>query len=408
MAFPRLYLVLRAISQCMQRNKTIVVLVNLKYIPKQMKLLQNILVPVDFNPSSIHAFHYAASISEVFNSHLILLHVLPGEKLNSRTEEMLRETVREKYEALRDEAGPAISGRMELVIQRGVVFEQIIRASIQRDVNVIIAGTGEHPEGRLSTMVEKLMRKNQVPLWLVKNEDKLPVEKILCPVDFSDASMRAMNNAILLAVKLKAILVVMHVYTKFDIQSPRLRVDNEEENRRLRESKEKEMAAFLDGFDLSAVRKEVLLLEGQPEQKILETIRSQKADLLIMGTTGRSGLSRILMGSVTEKVTREVPCSFITTKSMDIAKTWFESNLGEIETYLHQARQYRAAGETEKAIDCYASGLKQFPDNIPMLQGLIELHSESGNDGRAAFFRDYAREVVVRLWGPAYLDKFGL
>lgn len=373
-----------------------------------MKLLQNILVPVDFNPSSIRAFHYAASISEVFNSHLILVHVISGDGLSSQAEEMLEETIREKYEALRREAGPSVSGRMELVIQRGVVFEQIIRASIKRDVNVIIAGTGEHPEGRLSTMVEKLMRKNQVPLWLVKNDDTFPVEKILCPVDFSDASVRALNNALLLADKLNAVLVVMHVYTEIYVQSPRLRVDNEEENRRLLESKEKELSAFMEGFDFSTVRKEVLLVEGQPEQKILDTIRSQKTDLLVMGTTGRSGLSRILMGSVTEKVTREVPCSFITTKSIDIAKTWFESNLGEIETYLQQARHYRESGDTGKAIDCYIAGLKQFPDNIPMLQGIIALYSESGNDARAAFFKDYAREVVMRLWGREYLKKFGL
>jgi nucleotide-binding universal stress UspA family protein len=373
-----------------------------------MKLLQNILVPVDFNPSSIHAIKYAASISGTFNSHLILLHVISAEKLSSQSEVMLKETVREKYDALRSEVGPDIAERMELVIERGVVFEQIIRTSIKRDVNVIIAGTGDHPEGRLSTMVEKLMRKNQVPLWLVKNHDMPPVKKILCPVDFSDASVRAMNNAILLATKLDAVLTVMHVYTEIDIQSPRLRVDNEEENRRLLENKKTEMAAFIKRFELSAVRHDILLEKGQPDVKILDTLRTQNTDLLIMGTTGKSSLSRILMGSVTEKVTREATCSFITTKSQDIAKNWFESNLGEMETYLQQARQYREVGDTDKAIDCYTSGLKQFPDNIPMLQGLIELHSETGNTARAAFFREYAREVVLRLWGRDYLEKFGL
>lgn len=363
---------------------------------------------MDFNASSVNAFRYAAHVSEVFNSHLILLHVITGEKLSSKTEKMLSGLVQEKYEALQKEIGPAIADRMELVIQQGVIFEQIVRISIKRDVNVIIAGAGKQEGNRLSTKIEKLMRKSQVPVWLVRNDDKPPVEKILCPVDFSDASVRAMNNAILLASRLNAGLLVMHVYTKIDIQSPRLKVDNEEENRRLLNGKKRELAAFMEKFDLSAVRHEAYLEEGHPEAAIIETIERQETDLLIMGTTGRTGLSRILMGSITEKVTREVPCSFITTKSQDIARTWFESNLGEMETYLQQARQYRSEGNTEKAIACYTAGLKQFPDNIPMLQGLIAVHKESGNEARAAFFRDYAMEVVQRLWGSEYVEKFGL
>ncbi|MDF1573295.1 MAG: universal stress protein [Bacteroidales bacterium] len=46
----------------------------------------------------------------------------------------------------------------------------------------------------------------------------------------------------------------------------------------------------------------------------------------------------ILLHVITEKVTRGVPYSFIATKSQDIAKSWFESNLGEVETYLKKAR----------------------------------------------------------------------
>jgi len=373
-----------------------------------MKLLQNILVPMDFNASSINALHYAANISEAFNSHLILLHVFTAEKLSSKTEEMLKGLVLEKYETLQKEVGPAVAERMELVIQQGVIFEQIVRISIQRDVNVVIAGAGKQLGARLSTKIEKIMRKSQIPLWLVRNGDKPPVNKVLCPVDFSDASVRAMNNAIMLASKLNAGLLVMHVYAKIDIQSPRLQVNNEEENRILLQEKKKELAAFMQKFDLSAIRHEILLEEGHPDKGILEVIRRQEVDLLVMGTTGRTGLSRILMGSITEKVTREVPCSFITTKSQDIAKSWFESNLGEIETYLQKAREYHAGGDTELAIGCYTAGLKQFPDNIPMLQGLIALYEETGNDARAAFFREYAREVVKRIWGQEYIEKFGL
>lgn len=80
-----------------------------------MKLLHNILVPVDINPSFTHAIKYAASISETFNLHLILLHIISAETLSLQSEVMLKETVREKYDALRSEIGPAVAERMELV-----------------------------------------------------------------------------------------------------------------------------------------------------------------------------------------------------------------------------------------------------------------------------------------------------
>lgn len=53
-------------------------------------------------------------------------------------------------------------------------------------------------------------------------------------------------------------------------------------------------------------------------------------------------------------------------------------------------------------------GLKQFPDNIPMITGLMGAYSDNGNDAKAAFFSDYARDVVSRAWGEEYIEKLGL
>ncbi len=376
-----------------------------------MKLLKNILVPVDFRASSINAFHYAAEVAKVFDSNLIVLHVIHEAALSGETEQLLLETVRAKFDALKEEVEPSVGSRIEFVVEKGVIFEQIVQSAIKRDINVIIAGSGSEVKEEtypLSTIIEKLMRKNQVPLWVVKRSDRMPVKKILCPVDFSDASERALNNAITLASRLNAELSVLHVFSPLMVHSPRLKVDHDRENAILRKRQQKEFDDFLSEFSSLKVPFKVLFRDGVPETTIHETIEKGKFDLLVMGTTGRTGLSRILMGSVTEKVTREVPCSFITTKSMDISRTYFESNLGEIETYLQKAGQYRKQGEYEKAIEFYSAGLKQFPDNIPMITGLMGTYSDSGNDAKAAFFRDYARDVVTRAWGEEYIEKLGL
>jgi nucleotide-binding universal stress UspA family protein len=59
-----------------------------------------------------------------------------------------------------------------------------------------------------------------------------------------------------------------------------------------------------------------LLREGDPAQEILHTAEETKADLIVMGTHGRTGLRRLLMGSVAEVVLRKAPCPVLTVKSL--------------------------------------------------------------------------------------------
>lgn len=376
-----------------------------------MKLLQNILVPVDFRESSLNAFRYAVEVAALFNSKVIVLKVIQEKNLSSKTEALLRDSLEKRFDELVSPMNPSVRERITFQIEMGVIFEQIVKTAINEDINVIIAGAGSNADNepyKLSTIMEKLMRKNQVPLWIVRNNDQMPVRKILCPVDFSDASERALNNAITLASKLNAELSVLNVLTPINIQSPRMQVDNAEENARLEKRQTEEFEEFLGRFDLKKLPVQLLFEQGDPHHLIHSTIDKGGYDLLIMGTTGRTGLSRILMGSVTEKVTRELPCSFITTKSKDITRTYYESNLGEIETYLHKARYYHDAGEIEKSIEFYSAGLKQFPDNVPMLIGLMKAYRSIGNEEKADFIRDYAKDVVTRVWGVEYIDIFGL
>jgi nucleotide-binding universal stress UspA family protein len=57
-----------------------------------------------------------------------------------------------------------------------------------------------------------------------------------------------------------------------------------------------------------------VLLEGEPATEIVHYARDAGIDLIVMGTHGRTGLDRLLMGSVAEKVMREAPCSVLVVK----------------------------------------------------------------------------------------------
>jgi nucleotide-binding universal stress UspA family protein len=66
---------------------------------------------------------------------------------------------------------------------------------------------------------------------------------------------------------------------------------------------------------LTGLPVEYRLLEGDPARTILETARETGCDLIVMGTHGRSGLGRFLMGSVAERVLRKAPCPVLTLKA---------------------------------------------------------------------------------------------
>jgi tetratricopeptide (TPR) repeat protein len=187
----------------------------------------------------------------------------------------------------------------------------------------------------------------------------------------------------------------------------RFEVDNEKENKTLKRKQEKEFNSFLKQFQLDGIKHNIEVRNGEPYLEILKYIKSNNIDLLLMGTTGKTGLSRLLMGSVTEKVTRELPCSFITTKSKDITDSYFESNLKSIESILNSARSSFKEKQYENALEKYTIALKQYPDSIPIILGLIEVNKALGNDGQVSHYQEYAQEVVKRVWGNEFLEKLG-
>lgn len=138
-------------------------------------------------------------------------------------------------------------------------------------------------------------------------------KEIICPVDFSDASIRAFAHAAALVRWYGAHLTVLHVVPPFDlarmpgdvgdpvqIVTPALRDGVLDEMRR--------------SFDLGAVLPQVSLVAdlGDPRAAIVDQAVSKGADLIVMGTHGRRGVRRLLLGSVTETVLREAPCPVLT------------------------------------------------------------------------------------------------
>jgi len=135
------------------------------------------------------------------------------------------------------------------------------------------------------------------------------LQRILCPIDFDEHSDRALTWAQDLARRHGAELRLLHVSPSRleSILMPRAGVAAQVD--RAGVAHLEEMAAMIRE---RGVRCEVAILHGDPAFQILQAARDGAADLIVMATHGRKGVSRVVLGSVTEAVLHATPCPLLT------------------------------------------------------------------------------------------------
>jgi universal stress protein A len=142
--------------------------------------------------------------------------------------------------------------------------------------------------------------------------------KILYATDYSRASARALDEAVRLARQNDAELLVVHVIepvtpyvTGEDFGSAELYMKLEETTKK---EAEFSMNKLLDKLQKSKVKAKGLLLKGTPHDQIVNTAKRRSADLIVIGTHGRTGLSKLFMGSVAGKVVSTATCPVLTVR----------------------------------------------------------------------------------------------
>lgn len=132
----------------------------------------------------------------------------------------------------------------------------------------------------------------------------MTIHRILCPVDFSEQSLAALRQALAIARWHEADVSVLHV------EDPLLRTARGDARFRSRVGAppDEELRAFARSAGAPLRPVDVRLAAGEPARVIVERAKQEAADLVVMGTQGRSGLSRVVLGSVAERVIRGAPC----------------------------------------------------------------------------------------------------
>jgi len=138
----------------------------------------------------------------------------------------------------------------------------------------------------------------------------LPIHTILFPTDFSECSQAAFRIAASLARDYGARLIVLHVYP------PPLDHSEEVARRAPDDNYEDSLWKSLEAIQAEDLKYDIdyQLVEGDAADEIVRVATERPCDLIVMGTHGRMGLERVLLGSVAEKVIRHAACPVLTTK----------------------------------------------------------------------------------------------
>lgn len=134
------------------------------------------------------------------------------------------------------------------------------------------------------------------------------IKKILYPTDFSSYSNQAYFHAIALAKTHGASVTVLFVYNPDTTSTPGTHGDESAARRYWQEQLE-QIRPLDPHIAVSHV-----LLQGDPASEIVRYVRDAGIDLVVMGTHGRTGVERLLLGSVAEKVLRDAHCSVLVVK----------------------------------------------------------------------------------------------
>lgn len=300
-----------------------------------MAFFKSILIAADFSENSRDAFRVACSLARSGETRLQILHVSEqafvaedpvyfGQQAVHFTPVPKDQTFyAEVNEKLRQFYIPDRPLEMEYHTRDGLPVDVILDTARENGCNLIVLGThGRTGLSRLlaGSVAEGVLRGANCAVLALHSPDagkspSLGIRSILAPIDFSERSRSAAHVARALAAQIDARLVLVHVAPTEVVAGTEVMIPVDLQA--CRESLEA-LRKELDSPDLKS-SVEVMLRQGIANEEILDVADSVKSGLIVMGTHGRTGLPRLLMGSVTEAVLRGSRCPVLAVKSVTIA-----------------------------------------------------------------------------------------
>ncbi|MFO1000065.1 MAG: universal stress protein [Planctomycetaceae bacterium] len=267
-------------------------------------------------PSRMAVFHaFQAAGSSRLPLTLVTVLPTPSGSWLKKPEDLERVAASDRAEAeavlkelCRKYTAEAAASNAEIKIMRGSAWEELIRSVGNRPDSMLICGTRD--EGTVRRVLFgstglKLLRLAPGNVWLVKpREDDNDSTDIIAATDGGSVGADVIITAVPLAKSLNARLHIVHAVEGVDATPEVL------------QQAEAIVQQQLAGTDFRTLPfgVKVHIKSGSPDQCILDTVREVNADLVVLGTSSKTGVSGLLPGSTVERLLPELPCSVMAIK----------------------------------------------------------------------------------------------
>lgn len=159
----------------------------------------------------------------------------------------------------------------------------------------------------------------------------ISISNVLAPTDCSEASINGLNYAIKVAKKNQAKLMILYVVSSLRSSVSNVFSMNDESVQITAKNK---ICALWESLGENEIEADLVVQCGDPFTEIISCARSQKNDVIVMGTNGRTGLTHAVMGSVAEKVVRYSPIPVLIVKNeLFIIRKFFQNFIYEYDMH---------------------------------------------------------------------------
>jgi nucleotide-binding universal stress UspA family protein len=276
-----------------------------------------ILCPTDFSEPATLALHYGKLLADCFNGRLVVLYAdsfsPPPYFTSGQVEDLAKEIGRFKGAAhehltryVKEQIGA--SSKVERVVAENQTVPAILLTAEERKVDMIVMGThGRSGFNRLmlGSITEKVLHEADRPVLTIrekKNFEKLfkdSIEQVLCPINYTEVALQALEHAVAISKCFGAELLVLHV-----IESRSSDVNEEVEHGHL--------CAWVSDDIRSRCSLKEMVRRGDAAEQIIDAASAGGCDMIVIGAQHKPFHDTTVLGTTTVRVTRHASCPVLT------------------------------------------------------------------------------------------------
>lgn len=275
---------------------------------------RSILLATDLSARCDRALDRAARLASGWSAQLVVVHALQDQDPASDQPSWRRiiDPLQSARRYVLNDVGEHAHLDLEVVVEHADAAELIQSAAARFNCELIITGVArDETLGRffLGTIVHELARKTDVPILVVKSRPRDSYRRIIVATDFSDGSRYAMERTLTLLPD--AQITLFHA---FDLAYANLRTDQAA----ARESEKEHVMGLCEEFIASSpvavnarARIHPVCEYGEPGALLRDFVQVSGAQLVVLGTAGRTGLASVLLGSIALRLSTELPVDVV-------------------------------------------------------------------------------------------------